>query len=430
MTVPEVRTKTGSREINISYVVIKARNPSHKTPIVFLQGGPGGSAIPMTEYFRNTPLVQDRDLVIVDQRGSGSSSSICSEMSNELFAIMSMDLSPEEELDALNEALTDCREEIDRTGYDYAGYNSRENAADIDDLRKHLNIEKWVLFGGSYGSRLALTYIRDFPESVESAVMTAIFPPEANLYASLITNMNRSLHLLFTECEENPDCTRRYGDLDMKFDRVIEKLNSNPLTFEYRSSDFTLNTQDFLLLIHQMLYERGLYSGIPRLIDSILENEEEFVVQQVRNLQLRWQFINGPMYWSVTAYEELPFNGQAEFVKDLQKNPGLNPGPAVFQSDANFLEKWHSLRAPDFENKRVTSDLPVLLINGEYDPITPPSNAHSAMKALSNSYFVEFAGGGHTVLGDCFFDIALQFMENPSREPSSDCASEAPRITW
>ena len=171
LEVPENRKKSHSRTLKLVYKVLKAKKAdSLKAPIVYLQGGPGAATLTMEEFWKNHPLRKDRDIVLMDQRGTGASEANCVEIGDAMFAVIRQDLDNEGEIRELNAILSKCKETMEQKGVDLAGYTSKENAADFEDLRKALGYEKWNLFGVSYGSRLGLTIMRDFPNSVRSAL--------------------------------------------------------------------------------------------------------------------------------------------------------------------------------------------------------------------------------------------------------------------
>ena len=250
LEVPENRQNSNSRTLQLVYKVRKAKKPdSLKAPIVFLMGGPGGATLVMEKFWENNPLRNERDIVLMDQRGTGASEANCSEMGNDIFAIMRQDLNNEGEISALSAILSECKEAMKKDNIDLAGYNSKENAADFEDLRKALGYEKWNLLGASYGSRLGLTIMRDFPNSVRSSVLNGILAPETDLINSSLQNFENSLFAVLERCEKNEDCSSRYPDLKERLFQIFQKLQAEPLHFEYEDKPFVLNPQDASLLV-------------------------------------------------------------------------------------------------------------------------------------------------------------------------------------
>ncbi|GAB5525925.1 MAG: alpha/beta fold hydrolase [Roseivirga sp.] len=431
LEVPENRNNPDSRKIKLAYLVLKATSGKAKAdPIVYLQGGPGGATLPMAGFFANSGLRRDRDFIMMDQRGTGNSHAMCSDLGDKLLAILAKDLTPEKEALALQKAAADCKAAMREDGVDQAGYNTIQNAQDLDDLRKALGYETWNLFGGSYGSRLALAYIRDFPEHSRSAVLSALFPPQTNLYENFISNLKRSLFRVFDSCEADGNCNRKYPDLKATFFETLEDLKTQPVTISWQGEPFTLNAQDFLLFTQQMLYLRNSFEQLPAYIMAVKNKNERGIRNGIQPLAGRAGLVNIAMNWSFNAYDEVGFSGDAHMRANLEANAELMPGPAFFMSDPSILEKWHPHRAPAYVNEPVVSAIPSLVANGGFDPITPPANALEAIKTLENSFYVEFPWEGHSIFGGCYFDMVSDFLNDPETKPDIDCASRKPRINW
>lgn len=429
--VPENRNDPNSRKIQLAFMVLKARKANaEKDPIVYLTGGPGGATLIQAGVWANSPLRRDRDFVLVDQRGTGYSNAVCTDFGTHLLSVIAEDYDMEEEGKALRQIAAGCKAELRKKGVDQAGYNTIHNAQDLDDLRKALGYEKWNLFGGSYGARLALAYMRDFPGQTRTAVLSGLFPPQANLYGKFVSNFERSLSLMFDACEADGSCNRRYPDIRKTYFEVFNSLKQQPYTFNWGGEPFVLNAQDMLMLTHQLLYARQTYGQIPDLVMAIKEKDESVLQAAVQTLSGRAQIINFAMNWSFNAYDEIPFNGPADIRKDLEAHPELKPGPAFFMNDSDIVADWHPHRGAAYVNEPVKSDIPTLLANGNFDPVTPPDNARETLKTLTNAYYAEFPSDGHSVFGGCYFGMVQQFLDKPDKAPNMDCAAKPLRVNW
>ena len=186
LEVPANRENSDSRTMSLAYKVLKAKNKdSQKSPIVYLQGGPGGPTLIMENFWKNHPLRNDRDIILMDQRGTGLSEAVCVESGEDAISILRKNLNKEEEFLALTKLMEDCKNSLSQKDIDFSEFSSKEIAADFEDLRKELGYNTWNLFGGSYGSRLGLTLMRDYPNSVKSALLFSVFAPENNLLTDL-----------------------------------------------------------------------------------------------------------------------------------------------------------------------------------------------------------------------------------------------------
>ena len=170
----------------------------------------------------------------------------CTGIGEAFFSIARQDLDAKGEINAQKTVLSKCKETMILDHVDLAGYTSKENAADFEDLRKALGYEQWNLFGVSYGSRLGLTIMRDFPKGIRSVVLGAIFAPENDHINKSLVNLENALFNVLERCKENEECRDRYPNLKERMLKSLEALQSNPLHFEYKGKPFVLNPQDAL----------------------------------------------------------------------------------------------------------------------------------------------------------------------------------------
>ncbi|WP_339707657.1 alpha/beta fold hydrolase [uncultured Kriegella sp.] len=430
LEVPENRDDPDSRTLKLAYKVLKAKDTnSRKAPIVYLQGGPGAETLIMEEFWSDHPLRNDRDIVLMDQRGTGQSEANCTELGNSLFDLMRQDLDIEDDYNASRAQLDRCREAIKQKGVDLAGYNSRENAADFEDLRKALGYDKWNLFGASYGTRLGLTIMRDFPNSVRSSILAGVLAPESDLFGDRIRSIDSSLFTVLRRCEENKDCNNRYPNLKERLLKVLKALESNPLRFDYKNKPFVLNLQDVFPILNVVLYDRQSIANVPLFIEALENGETEIIIAHLSAFESLYSFVNLPMLYSVTAYEEFPFyNAQDTEKAILQSKIGY--AHTAHNLLAKLLADWHPFRATDIENQAVVSDIPTLMVSGRLDPATPVSNAAGAVKNFINGYEVIFQDESHHFYNSCFFQIAEDFLNNPGHKPNMDCSLERNPIEW
>ncbi len=431
LEVPENRKNSNSRTLKLAYKVLKAKKAdSLKAPIVFLQGGPGGATLVMEEFWKNHQLRNDRDIVLMDQRGTGDSEANCIEIGDIIFAIIRQDLDSKGEIRALTSRLSECKETMKQDEVDLAGYNSRENAADFEDLRKALGYEKWNLFGPSYGSRLGLTIMRDFPNSVRSAVLLGIFAPETNFINDFLQNFENSLFTVLERCEKNEDCNNRYPNLKERLLKTLKKLESEPLRFYYEGKPFVLNSQDALLVLFISLYRHQAIGNIPQLIEAMENGQTEPLLNTIKDIQNTYNFINYPMSNSVTTYEELPFFDELAMIEFSKQSELATYFPIFSDLGIELQNNWHSYRASEIENQAVVSEIPTLMVSGGLDHVTPVSNATAALKHLKNGYEVIFPDEGHNLFNPCFFQIAEDFLNDPLDKPNLECSSISNPIEW
>ena len=234
LTVPADRADPDAGTVRLAFGVVRtdADDPA-EAPVVYLSGGPGqGTLESVPQGFDQlyAPLAGSRDVVLLDQRGTGLSepSLACDEYTSWSRSTLGSDL-PAEELEAQAvQALEECRQRLVDDGVDLADYDSAASAADVDDLREALGHDEWDLYGISYGTRLAQTAMRDHPDGIRSVVLDAAYPVDADLYAETPGNAVRAMDALFAACAADPWCATAYPDLGQRFWALVAELDATP----------------------------------------------------------------------------------------------------------------------------------------------------------------------------------------------------------
>ena len=239
VTVLEDRATLSGNTIDLYVVRIHGiRRFLNPDPIIYLAGGPGGSATRATQIFIDDArfLYAERDLILFDQRGIGGSKPRleCSDYRHGYADIRHLDLSPEDKLQWRVDALMDCRKTLAaEQGIDLDTYNSSATAADVVDIASAMGYESLNLYGASYGTLLALTVMRDYPANIRSVVLDGVLPLQVNHYHSLYANRAATFDELFRQCEVDPECSKRYPDLQETFWRAVDRYTDDPFILRY-----------------------------------------------------------------------------------------------------------------------------------------------------------------------------------------------------
>ncbi|MEJ2757086.1 MAG: alpha/beta fold hydrolase, partial [Anaerolineales bacterium] len=235
LIVPEDRSNSDSPEIRLAVAVFHRLNSdSSENPVVYIEGGPGASALEPLQYTisKFNPLLQAHDVIFYDQRGVGFSqpSLDCPEHESYVKDTLTNQLRPEDTLPNLQQALTQCHQRLVDEGIQLEMYNTLQSAADLRDLRLALDIESWNLYGLSYGTRVALETARQHPEGIRSIILDSVVPPEADPIAEAPGNVSHALETFFDACRNNPECDAAFPNLENQFYALIEALDSQPVT--------------------------------------------------------------------------------------------------------------------------------------------------------------------------------------------------------
>ena len=412
-------------------------------PVVFLQGGPGGATLSVAKQILDrTPFLAERDVILFDQRGTGKAkpSLDCAE-SETLFLQTLNERHPRQEFTKLDDAASaKCRTRV-AANAEPSAYDSVANAADLADLRRVLEYDQWNLYGVSYGTRLALNAMRDYPAGVRSVILDSVYPPQIDAEASLARDADRALSLVFQQCAADAECARSYPALDRVFSETVARLNATPATL--RMSDWTkkknypalVDGDGFISMLFEMLYDTDSIATIPRAIYEVSNGRYDSVSQNLSySLETTRQIAEG-MYQAVECGEEAPFT-TPEAIR--QAAVGVRAEIAdyfSYQAQA-FIDAcrsvWKVQPQPPVENEPVASDIPTLLLAGELDPITPPAYAEEAARTLGASTLQVFPGVGHGVVGSryCADTMVTAFLNNPVSKPDASCVAGLPRVRF
>lgn len=444
LKVPEDRQNPDNgREVELHVVRFTSKAADAPAdPIIYLDGGPGGSTLePLPFSFSQAwePLLDDRDLIMFDQRGVGYSvpSLDCPEEREYSFSTLDQDLDPEREYAGEIAAITKCHDRLVAEGIDLEQYNSAENAADVADLRIALGIDEWNLLGISYGTRLAETVMRDHPAGVRSVVLDSTYTPDVNLFSEGPANFDRALAQLWDGCELDSDCAARYPNLEDRFYALVDRYEATPIRMPVRdflnggSWDVLVDGELILGTVFQGLYSEQVIPLLPQMIEELENNETATISLLESNALANAEFVSLGMNLSVHCSEEIPFTTQEDIDAGLRGFEALQD-PFDGTTVLDTCDRWESGSAAPLENEPVRSTIPTLVMAGEYDPITPPAWGANAATFLDNSTFVEFTGLGHgtSIAGDCPLSVVFSFMASPSAAPNVDCVASMPPVDF
>lgn len=434
LVVPENRSVKNGKIIRLPIVILKSENPNPQPdPVLRTLGGPGGSSLRMIGGRRVSPWLKDRDMIIFEQRGTKYAQPAleCPEVNK--AKIESAKNRLDEKTAKQNEirAAKFCYDRLKKQGVDLSAYNSAENAADIEDLRRVLKIEKLNLYGISYSSRLMLGVMRDFPNGVRSVVLESTLPLEVNYDESGVDLIVRSLDKLFANCKADADCANAYPNLENEFYETAARLNKEPITASAKdvktgeTSEIKLNGDDFVTWIIDYLLSNDPPSiaAAPIVIHQSFQ-EKYATFEQYANEKISPAPYSWGMRYSVWCGEEIPFENRKKITAQSFKYPNLKGYEVMALPD--ICRIWKVKKANPVENKTVKSEIPTLIFSGEYDAYTPPEWGLTTSKNLKNSFYFETPWVGHApgFSTPCLGEMVAEFLNDPKIAPKSACLNE------
>ena len=435
VSVPENHDVSSSNTIKLAVAIFKApqyMNSTDPSPVLRLEGGPGGPSLDNLAHYVDTDtygrFIFNHNLIMVDQRGTGYStpSLKCPELINLQYS--STDVSQQ----TYEKAAQACHDRLVSQGINLSNYNSIQNADDVASIIQALGYKQMTLYGVSYGTRLALTTMRIHPEVIKSVVLDSVYPNTHNRN-DLPSDAQRVFDVLFQGCAKDATCNSKYPKLQSTFYSLVDTLNAHPTTFN--TVDPSTNQQykeplsgnDLLSWLFSALYVTSFIPLLPQTIFQVKAHQYTQFSQLYGVLEFDSTFSDG-MFYSATCSEDWAFLTQADITKSEQGiTPQIN---AVFGSDEQseyaVCKSWNVQAVPAVQKQPIVSSIPTLALAGEYDPITPPTNAQEVARTLSNSYYFLFPGQGHgqEYSSSCSDLIISAFEDNPTQKPPSTCIAQ------
>lgn len=434
VTVPEDHARPEGPLIRLAVAIIHSLSAEPAPdPALFVHGGPGGGALESLSFVLEAlgPLLVSRDLVLLDQRGTG--------YSEPALACPEIDATVTDPLVAfrLVEPLVACRDRLTALGIDLNAYNSAQNAADIARVRQALGYEVWNLYGVSYGARVVLTVLRDEPQGVRSVILDAITPVEADLLLEDPVYAQAALRRLFAACQDDLVCRTVYPNLEQVYDEVTRDLAANPILLEIvnaQTGESRTAILDGVLFNGYVIGALAMpqASGVPGLIYEVRAGNYESIVAALKSEWEAQEREPEPrpvigLQMAVLCNEEAPFASPEALAEMLAAYPpDLHLLAAFDELLYTACQAWGIGPADPLEDTAVKSDVPALVLAGEYDAARTPADARRAVEALSNSTMVEFPGAGHSVVlaGECPQLVMADFLDDPGSLPDTSCVAE------
>lgn len=419
------------RRIGLRVAVLPATGAEPSGEALFaVTGGPGQSAIQAAPVFARVfaEARKTRDLVLVDQRGTGGSNPL-------RCPFPGSDEDPQSYLgDQMPVAAFEaCLATLDA---DPRLYTTPIAADDLDRVREALGYPRIDLYGLSYGSRVALVYLRRHPERVRSAILAGAVPTDMKVPTHHAPDAQRALDLLFEECAADPECAEVYPDLEEKFWTVWRRLGEAPVEVELTDPktgrEVTL-TLDRDLFNEEMRWR--LYDHESNLVPPLVEQAHRGDFRAIAALLLRLRRVFAPstllatgMFTSVTCSEDVPFIDLDE-ARRLAEGTFL--GTYRVEQQRAACAAWPRGEVPEGWTDPVRSEAPVLILSGYRDPVTPPAWGERVLAHLPNGRHVVLRHGFHAGMGECESGLMNRFVIDGSPaglDPA--CAERATEDPW
>jgi pimeloyl-ACP methyl ester carboxylesterase len=410
--VPENRRKARSRTISLPVMIFRSTASAPAAdPVVISLGGRVSAASTEGQQEKGNPFLAERDQILLEGRGNkfARPSLGCPEI-NELRAANAMPA-------AQTSAVTRCRAVLVASGTDLDGYTAAEAADDLDDLRRALGIRQWNLIGFSYGTRLAQTVLQRHPEGVRSVVLDSVLPIDVNYDETAASSLRRAIDALLDACSVDPVCDVRYPDLRVRFAALVADADRTGVPLPGR----VLRGRDIVEAVGAGLQQPGVIPALPGIISAAAGGRLTGLLPLTQQVASSF---NWGLRLSIWCGEEMPFEKTTRMTAQISPALGLG-GTDNRTATPEMCAAWRVSSPDAHANDPVKSDVPVLILAGEFDPVTPPAWGRRLLRTMPNARFVQVPGQSHgAMFNRCGGQMTLAFLRDPHSSLNGDCIAK------
>ncbi len=410
---------------SLAVVVVRSeRQPVHPDPVLYISGGPGAPLTVFTGFQARHPYADDRDLILVDQRGTGRSEPrLCPDLQRDLVTAMlgvAAESTPAT-LAADGAAHAACRGELAAHGVDPDNFGTAATVEDYEWVRRALGVARWNVVGESYGTTVAMTLLAHHPDSIRSAVLDSLNPPDAFFGMSWSMRVSQARDALLAACEANPICGASYPDLAGSYRQAVARLAQDaplvplPMGLHVPGNRVRLRPSLFEEVVGRLVYYPPSHAGLPRLITATHDGDLQPVGSALATL--------------LEGAERTGNEGAFVAVECRDRPHWREPvAPDASPLDLALLPPgacaaW-SAPGPEPDVPHDTA-VPTFVLAGQFDPnITPRQSRRVADRIGPRARWLPFAGIGHNVrhFSPCAQTLVAAFIARPDRQLDTACA--------
>jgi pimeloyl-ACP methyl ester carboxylesterase len=444
LVVPENRSRPDGRMLRLAVAIVSSQvKPAQPDPIVFLAGGPGEAAILDTPFLVEAGINRNRDVIIVDQRGTlyDDPDLNCPELDRYYAQQVSLVYDAPSTGRVQAAAAAACHQRLVNQGIDLSSFNTTENEKDIGDLRRVLGIRQWNVYGYSYGTDLALSMMRDHPDGIRSVIIDSIVPPDIVGLPWTWGSAKEGMTTIFGDCEAQPKCARAYPNLLETFTRDIIRLEKHPLVRNVdppHGRPAVKVVLDGGTILNMIAANLPKPADMPRAIVNLAHgNPTKFFETRVRAASVADvpEQAQG-MTQSFVCREWEPYGPPAEILRAGRKAFPTLPSSVLINAvqmpfEHELCQVWNVPPGPASQRVRVRSAIPTLVVSGAIDGKTGAKWGRYVAGDLPNSTYVRINAVGHWVIvqSPCAQKIFQSFLLRP-RSPNTACAATVPGVSF
>ena len=407
--VPENPDKPTGRRLQLAVAIVPAEvRRSHDDPIVPLMGGPSEDAISAAEYYTSNlaPLLRDRDLLLIDQRGAGKSNALRCKLYDPKNAARSLrDLFP---VEAVNRCAKELSARADLTQYTYAHV-----ARDLEYARRALGYGPLNLSAGSYGTRAAQVYLRMYPQSARTVYMGSVVPLDVATPLTMAKSAEVMRNRTFDACAADAACRAAFPELRREFDDVARQLDSGvPSLDRGRVAEW----------FRSLTYRPYSSTELPWIIHRAHAGDWEPIKQGIQSVAAGGDSaLSFGLFFSITCNDDVAFIGEDDIARETQ---GTFLRDYRVRQQQAACRQWP--RVPTTTDRApVKSSVPTLFVSGDSDAASPLWFVQRVAPGFSERVEIVVGGQGHTEWSDCVARLYEQFVSDGSVRNLRDAKCDA-----
>ena len=403
---PENPEEPGGRQLSIAIAVVPAVDgPALPDPIVVLMGGPGEDAISAAGIYveQFVPLLRDRDLLLVDQRGTGRSNALdCDLFAGEDPATALHDVFP---VRGVERCAARVQARADLTQYTFAQF-----AKDLERVRRALGYGPVNLSAGSYGTRAAQVYLRAYPESVRTVHLASVVPIDVPPPLTMAKSAQAALEALFGACSADVVCSTAFPNLRREFRDIVARLDHGSVRVHIPGLDHAvpLDRGRVAEWFRSQLYRPRTAAAVPWLIHRAYQGDWQPIAAGIlANARALGSELSVGVFFSVTCSEDVAFMSDQDIEREAR---GTFLGDYRARQQQTACKHWPRAALPEGYREPIRSSVPALFVSGDTDAASPLWFTQHVARGFANRTEVVLGGRGHTEWSECLSTVYEKFV--------------------
>ncbi|MFD8292515.1 alpha/beta fold hydrolase [Streptomyces lavendulae] len=441
LEVPENRSRPAGRTIRLAVAVVPAASSKPaQDPVVYMAGGPGGDAFDDIPLLVDAGVNRDRDLIVMAQRGNLHSQPnlACPEIDRASARAVGLRYDDPSARRLLVGAAKQCRDRLAADGTDLGAYNTGENAADFADLRTALGVRRWNVYAYSYGTDLALTYLREHPRGIRSVALDSVTPPQTVNLPWTWSSAREGVDAVLAACRAEPRCQARYPDVARTLTEQVRKLEAHPLTLHAappRGGEPVKVVLDGGALVNLIVGNGVRPADLPAALDELARgNPQRFARARAADAYPAVGRTAHGLTESVACGEWVPGYTESQVLEAGRTAfPGM-PDTVLAQApqlpfQQEVCRVWNVPDRTAAQRVATVSAVPALVVSGTFDTKTGASWGARTARDLSRSTVVRIPGVGHFAVAQspCAQSVLASFFAHPTAPDTGCVADLAPK---